>query len=93
MKTLKKIFWKKFREGKNNEAMRIRKMIERDELDPNKKFYDIEHDLGCEIQHTGKCNCKDEGYEQSELDKKFLNEDGDTPIEALDKISVKDIPF
>ena len=66
MKTLKKQFWKKFREGKNNEAMRIRKMIERDELDPNKKFYDIEHDLGCEIQHTDKCNCKDEGYEQKE---------------------------
>ena len=24
------------------------------------------HDLGCEIQHTGKCNCKDENYEQPE---------------------------
>ncbi len=21
------------------------------------------HDLGCEIQHTGKCNCKDPNYE------------------------------
>ena len=93
----------------------------------------VEHDIGCEIQHTGICNCKDEGYEQkdtkecttcgtlkesaptpdgdeicpscgdlemmdkepepTELDKMFSNEDGDTPKEALDKISVKDIPF
>ena len=29
----------------------------------------IQHDIGCEIQHTDKCNCKDEGYEQKEREK------------------------
>lgn len=52
------------------------------EPNPIQKKENLIHDLGCEIQHTGECNCKEKGYKQYKIDEKIEGE-----------VSAKRIPF